>query len=347
MHQQFALMEESVYEQFQEKKREFKENDSRAPPYMIELYQRFSSNRYAHPSSNIVRSFLNEEVDEFSGNYELESLTKFSEIFLRFNVTIPIHEKVVLAELRLFAIVKQKQGTGAFVKIAIYDNDEENVNGHFEKVLIKHIYKENNGWETFDLTDYVIKRLSTNNKHVCYLRVQIDDIIPQMLIDTSQHIQYQPLLVIYSDDVVSNVHRRDSNELDNMIDQEVAANFKIDNNLGKIRNRRGLNRKNYCRKREMTVDFKEIGYDNWIIAPKSYQAFHCSGRCIFPLTDRWSPTKHAVIQILVHEFKPKQFPKPCCVANNLEPISLLYINEGVITYKHKYDGMVVKDCACR
>ncbi|XP_033097121.1 bone morphogenetic protein 10-like [Anneissia japonica] len=345
LQEQFHQMEESVFEQFKEKKREFQETDARAPPYMLELYQRFSTNRYAHPSSNIVRSFLNEEIDEFSGDNEFETFTKFSEHFLRFNVTIPLHEKVVLAELRLFTLVKQKKGSGAFVKFSIFDDQED---GKLVKVLVKHIYKENNGWETFDLTDHVIQQLSANQQHLYCLRVQIDDIIPMLILDTSRQIQYEPLLVIYSDDKSSNRQTTNFNELEDMIEQEeVVTNLKTGAILKETRRKRALNRKNYCQKREMMVDFKDIGYDNWIIAPKSYQAYQCSGKCVFPLTDRWSPTKHAIIQTLVHEFKPKSIPKPCCVPNNLAPISLLYIKEGVITYKYKYEGMVVKDCACR
>lgn len=38
-----------------------------------------------------------------------------------------------------------------------------------------------------------------------------------------------------------------------------------------------------CIKKTLTVDFAEIGWDEWIISPKSFEANYCSGGCPFPL----------------------------------------------------------------
>lgn len=79
-----------------------------------------------------------------------------------------------------------------------------------------------------------------------------------------------------------------------------------------------------------------------------FQAYECSGRCYFPLGDHLTPTKHAIIQTLLHTVQPRRASKSCCVPTKLSPISILYIDEqGVVTYKYKYDGMVVAECGCR
>ena len=38
-----------------------------------------------------------------------------------------------------------------------------------------------------------------------------------------------------------------------------------------------------CGRRKLYVDFKDIGWGDWIISPKSFAAHYCSGQCQFPL----------------------------------------------------------------
>lgn len=105
---------------------------------------------------------------------------------------------------------------------------------------------------------------------------------------------------------------------------------------------------NQCKKQALYVEFKDIGWDSWILAPTGYEAFECSGICTYPLTKHVTPTKHAIVQTLVSMKSPHKVARACCVPTKLEPISLLYLDDtGVVTYKYKYDGMVVAECGCR
>lgn len=52
-----------------------------------------------------------------------------------------------------------------------------------------------------------------------------------------------------------------------------------------------------CRKVDMWVDFEHIGWDEWIVHPKRYNAFRCEGECPTPLDDSFSPTNHAYMQV--------------------------------------------------
>ncbi|CAJ0968722.1 unnamed protein product [Ranitomeya imitator] len=98
---------------------------------------------------------------------------------------------------------------------------------------------------------------------------------------------------------------------------------------------------NACRKTSLYINFKEIGWDSWIIAPAGYEAYECRGVCSYPLTENVTPTKHAIVQTLVHMKNSQKASKACCVATKLDPISILYLDAGVVTYKFKYEGMVV------
>ncbi|XP_066947738.1 bone morphogenetic protein 10-like [Macrobrachium rosenbergii] len=105
--------------------------------------------------------------------------------------------------------------------------------------------------------------------------------------------------------------------------------------------------KNSCKRKPLKVDFKDIGWDKWIIAPPSYEAYQCSGKCFYPLASHLSPTKHAVVQNLVHSLHPDRASRACCVPTKLGPISLLYVENGTPTYEYSYNDMVVLECGCR
>nr|XP_046230359.1 bone morphogenetic protein 10-like [Scatophagus argus] len=102
-----------------------------------------------------------------------------------------------------------------------------------------------------------------------------------------------------------------------------------------------------CKRTPLFVDFKDIGWDTWIIQPLGYEAYECNGVCNPPMTSEVSPTKHAIVQSLLSVKSPEKVSRACCVPTKLEPISLLYHENGVVTFKHKYEGMVVAECGCR
>lgn len=67
-------------------------------------------------------------------------------------------------------------------------------------------------------------------------------------------------------------------------------------------------RKSLCRKVDMWVDFEQIGWSDWIVYPKRYNAFRCEGNCPSPVDESFSPTNHAYMQVraLIH-FQQKYF----------------------------------------
>ncbi|XP_046988823.1 growth/differentiation factor 6-A-like [Schistocerca americana] len=115
-----------------------------------------------------------------------------------------------------------------------------------------------------------------------------------------------------------------------------------------VKARPGRRARGNCRRKPLYVDFSEINYDTWIVAPTGYEAFQCAGRCSWPLPEHLSPTKHALVQALLHTFRPGLAPRACCVPTRLLPISVLYMEPtGVVTYHYSYHDMVVAECGCR
>lgn len=109
----------------------------------------------------------------------------------------------------------------------------------------------------------------------------------------------------------------------------------------------GRSRRRGCQKRSLYVSFRDLGWEEWIIAPDGYAAFYCHGECSFPLNTHMNATNHAIVQTLVHLMKPfGDVPKPCCAPTKLSGISVLYFDESSNVILKKYQNMVVKSCGC-
>ncbi|KAM6986110.1 protein DVR-1 [Aplochiton taeniatus] len=104
---------------------------------------------------------------------------------------------------------------------------------------------------------------------------------------------------------------------------------------------------NVCKPRRLYIDFKEVGWQDWIIAPQGYLANYCHGECPFPLSESLNGTNHAILQTLVHSLDPRGTPQPCCVPIRLSPVSMLYYDNNDNVVLRHYQDMVVDECGCR
>ncbi|XP_034617672.1 bone morphogenetic protein 10 [Trachemys scripta elegans] len=345
------------------------------PEYMIELYNRFATDRTSMPSANIVRSFQNEDLT--SHPIGVTGIRKYP---LLFNVSIPHHEEITMAELRLYTLVERDRilYDGLDRKVTIFEvleNNHAGREGEERKMVAlasRQIYGTNSEWETFDITD-AMRHWRRSELTTHRLEVQIESGEGEepngegkLDIDINSEAKHVPLMIVFSDDL-SNDKKEEKQELDEMIDHEqlldlenlgmgnfhngpgeeallqMRSNIIYDSTARIRRNAKG----NYCKRTPLYIDFKEIGWDSWIIAPTGYEAYECRGVCSYPLTEHVTPTKHAIVQTLVHLKNPQKTSKACCVPTKLDPISILYLDAGVVTYKFKYEGMAVSECGCR
>lgn len=101
-----------------------------------------------------------------------------------------------------------------------------------------------------------------------------------------------------------------------------------------------------CRRHPLYVDFKDVGWNKWIVAPSGYDAFFCLGECSFPLADHMNSSSHAMVQTLVNSVNGA-VPKACCVPTALSPIAMLYLDQNDRVVLKNYQDMVVEGCGCR
>lgn len=295
---------------------------------------------------------------------------------LLFNISIPHHEAIVMAELKLYILVPRDKvpydevGT----KVTVYEI-REGEDGARDAVELasRLVYKVRNEWEMFDITEFARHwSRSEFTTHLLEVHLQNPHIDledageAKMDIDVKPESKHEPLLVVFSDDQ-SSEKKEEKEELNEMINHEQAldqdngyfggiGNMPSEESLLQMRSNiiydassriRRNAKANTCRKTSLYIDFKEIGWDSWIIAPAGYEAYECRGVCSYPLTENVTPTKHAIVQTLIHMKNSQKASKACCVATKLDPISILYLDAGVVTYKFKYEGMVVSECGCR
>lgn len=104
---------------------------------------------------------------------------------------------------------------------------------------------------------------------------------------------------------------------------------------------------NYCKRHAMTINFdRSLGDTNPYIAPSSFEAYHCSGECPFPIPNHMDPTMHAVVQRIMNSVDSK-WPPPCCVPTKLRPMKVLYLDENELVKVKIMKKMIAEKCGCR
>nr|NP_001071985.1 transforming growth factor beta superfamily signaling ligand [Ciona intestinalis]BAE06303.1 transforming growth factor beta superfamily signaling ligand [Ciona intestinalis] len=105
----------------------------------------------------------------------------------------------------------------------------------------------------------------------------------------------------------------------------------------------------HCRRYPLYVDFEEMGWSGWIIHPQGYNAYHCRGKCSFPISQNLKPSNHATVQSIMHTLGLGGQPvdMPCCTPDKLYDINLLYFDHNDYVVLRRYKDMVAASCACR
>lgn len=281
-----------------------------------------------------------------------------------------------MAELRLYILVEEERMfyNSLEKKVTIFEVLESDQGGDGERrmkaLASRHLYGMDSAWKTFEVTEAIRKRHhaeSTTHR----LEVQIKsrggrrpNSKGKTDIDVDSETKHEPLLIVFSDDRSHDLKKEEKQELNEMIEHEqdlqnlgmedfhtrpneenllqFRSNIIYDSTSRIRRNAKGSS----CKKTSLHVDFKEIGWDSWIIAPTGYDAYQCKGACSYPWDDHLTTT-HAMARTLVHMNNPQKASPACCVPTKLDSISLLYLEKGVVTYKANYEGMSVSECGCR
>ncbi|XP_012863980.1 growth/differentiation factor 3 [Echinops telfairi] len=103
--------------------------------------------------------------------------------------------------------------------------------------------------------------------------------------------------------------------------------------------------KSLCHRHQLFINFRDLGWHKWVIAPRGFMANYCHGECPFSLTTSLNSSNYAFMQALMGATDP-EVPQALCVPTKLSPISMLYHdNDDNVILRH-YEDMVVDECGC-
>ncbi|KAM6185961.1 bone morphogenetic protein 6 [Rhynchocyon petersi] len=301
--------------------------------------------------ADMVMSFVNlvEYDKEFSPRQQHHKEFKF-------NLSqIPEGEAVTAAEFRIYKDCVMGSFKNQTFLISIYQVLLEHRHRDSDLFLLdtRVVWASEEGWLEFDIT-------ATSNlwvvtpQHNMGLQLSVVtrdglSISPRAagLVGRDGPYDKQPFMVAFFK--VSEVHIRTTRSASSRRRQQGRNRSTQSQDMSRVSSASDYNSselKTACRKHELYVSFQDLGWQDWIIAPKGYAANYCDGECSFPLNAHMNATNHAIVQTLVHLMNPEYVPKPCCAPTKLNAISVLYFDDNSNVILKKYRNMVVRACGC-
>ncbi|KAL1463233.1 hypothetical protein WDU94_015006 [Cyamophila willieti] len=302
-------------------------------------------------SANTVRTFTH-QVTNIDKRFKY--LNKFR---LHFDVTsLPERERVQSAELRLSRPMEyEADKRDTIQRILVKDILQPGIKGISKPVLriVDSVLLDSTSEENGISLDVLpaVQRWTMNPEHNHGLLIEVTNkdgvlldrnIRPLVVMKRDQEdyndqewTSLEPILFLYSDD-----GRNKPTSLEDLLKRPRRTPNEPPRKHKK-------NTYSICKRHPLYVDFADVGWNDWIVAPPGYDAYVCKGDCPFPLAEHLNSTNHAIVQTLMNSVQPETVPKACCVPTALSAISMLYLDEDSKVVLKTYQDMAVIGCGCR
>ena len=217
-----------------------------------------------------------------------------------------MRENINLAELRIFTLIKHRRNTyyssGVERTLSLLERHLSEIpetslsmGVKYELISTRHLYGYSSDWETFDITSTVEKWVESGKPIHC-IEIRIESFLwmssfGSMDIVTITNNSQEPLLLVYSN--ANSMHSEHIDERRELISHEFSSHsvsggmkfsgrhntpsdIYLDNSssgkqLSRHKRSRVFHRSSICRRRPMFVNFEDINWHTWIIAPRGYQ----------------------------------------------------------------------------
>uniref|UniRef100_A0A672HK86 Inhibin beta B chain n=1 Tax=Salarias fasciatus TaxID=181472 RepID=A0A672HK86_SALFA len=104
-----------------------------------------------------------------------------------------------------------------------------------------------------------------------------------------------------------------------------------------------------CCRQQFYIDFRLIGWNDWIIAPAGYYGNYCEGSCpayMAGVPGSASSFHTAVVnQYRMRGMSPGSV-NSCCIPTKLSTMSMLYFDDEYNIVKRDVPNMIVEECGC-
>ncbi|XP_043940802.1 bone morphogenetic protein 2-like isoform X2 [Protopterus annectens] len=346
------------------------------PQYMLDLYHLHSGHSHSiqdaefhfpvqhAENANTIRGF--HHIDGVEGTLVEHKGNFFSVLF---NISsIPKNEELTAAELRLYKKGIRNHETPGLQQLKLYYVVGSPMSPRKTRLLETRLWSYHQPkWESFNVStaatewmksrwsnmEFIIEVVHFNQSQSQTMsdlwteQVRLRRSAPN---DDSSWSRERPLLVTYTHDgqgqtLVSRTKRSKPfvfRQYRRVGGKKASSRTKRNGKHSKLKRKS----KSKCKRHPLFVDFKDVGWNQWIVAPSGYHAFFCHGECRFPLSDHMNSSSHAVVQTLVNSVN-SQVPRACCVPTELSPIAMLYLDQNDRVVLKNYQDMVVEACGCR
>ncbi|XP_033108339.1 protein DVR-1 homolog [Anneissia japonica] len=291
-----------------------------------------------------------------SVQYKPGSVAKHGEYRFYFDVSdVSMDDILTTAELRLFKrfATFSNELSGAYT-LTVYQIVHDAYSGVKEKRYLSNqvLSAEYQGWLELDITETSLLWPSLPRGHL-ELEIIVENFRGEIvsskdigIVGISDEDDKEPFVVAFFKTSPETHLRRTRAAKKNKKNKKSGSDSTLSvESAGKSRKGNKARQKE-CQKRNLFVSFKDLDWQDWIIAPEGYEAFYCYGECAFPLNGHLNATNHAIVQTLVHLMSPKHVPQPCCAPTKLSAISVLFFDESSNVILKKYREMTVKACGC-
>ncbi|XP_073682469.1 inhibin beta B chain-like [Garra rufa] len=256
-----------------------------------------------------------------------ESLTSKTSLF--FAISNEGNQNLYVSQASLwlyFKLLPNVLEKGSRRKVTVKVYSQEPGLGSKWNLVEKRVDLKRSGWHTFPLTDAVQMVFSKGDRRQNLdVRCEACDkmgVVP-ILVNTADE-SHRPFLVVQAR-AADNKHR--------------------------IR-KRGLEcdgSSSLCCRQQFYIDFRLIGWNDWIIAPSGYFGNYCEGNCpayMAGVPGSASSFHTAVVnQYRMRGMSPGSM-NSCCIPTKLSTMSMLYFDDEYNIVKRDVPNMIVEECGC-
>ncbi|XP_041836532.1 bone morphogenetic protein 7-like [Melanotaenia boesemani] len=350
-----------------------------APMFMLDLYNAISTDTDAHrysyyeevlptQASTMLTPDDNRFLDDADTVMSFVNLIDQDRDLLfqpharefRFDISrIPEGEAITAAEFRIYKDFIQERVENETFRVSIYQVLKEPPYSEVELLLLdqRDVWASEEGWLVFDLSTtsnvWLVRPEQNLGLHLILKDSHGQRRKPRLagLVTGNGPQDKQPFLVVFfkAKEVrfrsIRSAHAHKGRQSSRSKPQKTVQEALKAVEAATVSDSLGFSKEG-CKKHELYVSFRDLGWQDWIIAPEGYAAYYCEGECAFPLNSYMNATNHAIVQTLVHFINPETVPKPCCAPTQLHGISVLYFDDSSNVILKKYRNMVVRACGC-
>ncbi|MEE6507600.1 hypothetical protein FKM82_027078 [Ascaphus truei] len=265
------------------------------------------------------------EVEGDSGSdsdlaYEIISFAEIdssqaSRTFLHFHLSAKEEKHREIHHADVWLYLQATRGRKVTITVTTFLSREQSSKGIVQVEVVR------NNWYTFPLPSLTRRALGDGEENI-YLELECFDCQDPPLMANISDAQ-RPFLVVRARDQKESprIHRR-------------STECSSDSNM--------------CCRKDFYIDFKEIGWSDWIISPDGYNMNLCEGRCPVHLArvPGIAASSHTAIFSLIKANNVYASLSSCCIPIKRRPLSVLYFDLYNTIVKTDIPDMIVESCGC-